>query len=139
MDKGLVLEKIQSLRRCLERVEGVCPKTISELKTNFNTQDVLVLNLERAVQLCVDIGLHILSDSPSPMPGKMADTFRGLRERDILSKKTAESLAKAVGFRNLAVHEYDKLNWDIVWSIITKHLSDFKDFMGCMLKYMDRK
>jgi uncharacterized protein YutE (UPF0331/DUF86 family) len=37
---------------------------------------------------------------------------------------------KAVGFRNLAVHEYDKINWNIVYRIMTERITDFKTLSG---------
>ncbi len=37
-------------------------------------------------------------------------------------------MRKAVGFRNIAIHEYEKINWAIVYSIATERLSDFKVF-----------
>ena len=37
-------------------------------------------------------------------------------------------LAKAVGFRNIAVHAYHSISWEIVFSLITERLVDFSDF-----------
>ncbi len=42
-------EKIESLRRCIQRIEDKKPETV-------DLQDILALNLIRAVQFCVDIG-----------------------------------------------------------------------------------
>lgn len=128
MDKQVITNKIESLRRCLTRVEQRCPKNLDELLNDLDAQDVLTLNLSRAVQLCVDISLHILSSSNQPVPQTLAEAFLGLVEEGIISVDTEEKMRKAVGFRNIAIHEYKKINWAIVYAISTERLSDFKVF-----------
>ena len=58
----------------------------------------------------------------------MGNAFRILESEKIIPQKLADQLVAAVGFRNLSVHSYDQINWDIVWSIITKDIRVFKDF-----------
>jgi len=41
------------------------------IATDEDLQDVPVLNLSRAVQLCVDIAAHLLADSKQPVPATM--------------------------------------------------------------------
>jgi len=73
-------------------------------------QDIITLNLERSVQVCVDIGLHIISDLEVPVPDTMAKTFVVLEQAKCLDKTVAERMTKTVGFRNTVVHEYRYLN-----------------------------
>ena len=130
---------MESLNRCISRIEKKQPEQLAELQTDFDLQDIIVLNLERAVQLMVDIGLHILSDRISSRPESMANVFTELEKHGLIDKTLAENLTKAVGFRNIAVHEYKSLNWDIVWSIITKNILDFKLFNKAVLRFMDNQ
>jgi uncharacterized protein with HEPN domain len=44
-------------------------------------------------------------------------------------------MRKAVGLRNLLVHQYQKVNWDIVWSVINHHLDDSIDFVNAVLQW----
>lgn len=39
-----------------------------------------------------------------------------------------------VGFRNIAVHDYQAVNLDIVKVIIEKHIDDLKEFIRMALK-----
>jgi len=128
MDKQVIANKIESLRRCLARVESRCPKNLNALLNDVDAQDVLTLNLSRAIQLCVDISLHILSASNQTVPQTMADAFTGLVKEGIISVDTEEKMREAVGFRNIAIHEYEKINWAIVYAIATERLSDFKAY-----------
>ncbi|MDO8336221.1 MAG: DUF86 domain-containing protein [Candidatus Saccharibacteria bacterium] len=128
MDKIIVNKKLDSLSRCINRIQEKCPTDASELKTNLDLQDVIVLNLSRAVQLCVDIAAHTLAASNQPVPNTMSEAFQSLEEMQIINTHLADRLKKSVGFRNLAVHNYHDLNWDIVFAVASKHLEDFKQF-----------
>lgn len=134
MDKDVILNKLESLRRCIQRIEDKTPESVDLLVEDFDLQDIISVNLERAIQTCVDIGLHIISDLEVPVPETMADTFSVLNRAGYLDDAIAERLAKSVGFRNTAVHAYQEIDWDIVYCIITEHLSDFRDFSGQILK-----
>ena len=87
-----------------------------------------MLNLERAVQTCVDIGLHLISERELPVPDTMAETFNSLKRAGLIDENTAMRMGKAVGFRNTVVHAYQEIDWEIVYRIITEHLDDFRDF-----------
>lgn len=137
MDKDVVLNKLESLRRCVKRVEDKTPATYQELVDDYDLQDIIVLNLERAVQISVDICLHIISDLEIPPPETMAETFKVLEKVEVLDQAVAERMSKAVGFRNTAVHAYQELDWHIVFKIATSHLDDFKGFARQVLECVE--
>jgi len=138
MDPDVLRNKLESLHRCLARVETHIPASAAALESDIDTQDILVLNLERAVQLCVDIGSHILADTVDIGVGSMASVFSALAKKGIISGDLALHLARAVGFRNIAVHEYNELNWNIVYAIISERLVDFYGFARIVMERMQR-
>ncbi len=128
MDREVVDQKLESLRRCLLRLETKCPLDPSILVADVDLQDIISLNLSRAVQICVDIGAHIIAGLEIPPPGTMGETFDLLAQEGVLSKELAINLKKAVGFRNIAIHNYETINWHIVYNIVKNHLEDFNAF-----------
>lgn len=132
MDQLILEQKIESLRRCIMRVADRTPADAGRL---IQDQDILVLNLTRAVQLCVDIGSHIISETDEPAPKSMGDVFTTLSKLDAVSPLTSEAMRKAVGFRNVAVHNYDAINWEIVFAICHKSLPDFRRFVAEVTDY----
>jgi len=128
LDHQIVAEKLESLRRCVRRIEEKRPSTPEALLGDYDLQDILVLNLSRAVQLCVDIAAHLISDLEIPLPNTMGNTFDSLAQAGLLETRLAARLKKAVGFRNVAVHNYEAIDWNIVYAISKDHLSDFSDF-----------
>lgn len=128
MDRLIIERKLDSLWRCLERVTSKTPATAAEIASDLDTQDVLVLNLSRAVQICVDIAVQILSERKQPPPETMGRAFDLLAQEGLLPDELAQRLKKSVGFRNLAVHNYEAIDWAIVHAIATRHLGDFEAF-----------
>jgi uncharacterized protein YutE (UPF0331/DUF86 family) len=128
MDRLIIERKLDSLQRCLARVRDKTPADVATLEHDLDLQDVLVLNLSRAVQICVDIAVHILSERRQPPPDTMGKAFDLLAREQLLEPALAERLKRSVGFRNLAVHNYEAINWAIVHSIATQHLEDFEGF-----------
>jgi len=128
MDREVVEQKLESLRRCLQRIETKCPSEATTLAADIDLQDIVALNLSRAVQISVDIGTHLIAGMEVPPPGTMGQTFDVLAQAGILNKALATRLKKAVGFRNIAVHNYENINWVIVHGIVKHHLADFSEF-----------
>lgn len=138
MDQVIFDQKLESLRRCIKRVEDKTPSHVSELIKDQDIQDILVLNLTRAVQLCVDIGSHVISESEEPAPTTMGDVFSTLENLGAIKSITCKSMRKAVGFRNIAVHNYDVINWEIVYAICNNLLVDFRRFASEITEYSGR-
>lgn len=62
----------------------------------------------------------------------MCEAFAQLAAAGRLQPDLAAALRKAVGFRNLAVHNDAQIDWGIVHAIATRHLHDFEDFARVM-------
>ncbi len=135
MDQVIFSQKLESLRRCIQRVEEKTPSNVNQLIQDPDIQDILVLNLTRAVQLCVDIGSHVISESDESAPTTMGDVFSTLQTLGAITPATCLSMQKAVGFRNVAVHNYDVINWEIVFAICQKFLADFRRFAKEIVDY----
>lgn len=133
MDRLVLESKAESLRRCIVRVQTKCPPTLQALEADMDAQDVVVLNLSRAVQLCVDMAMHRLAGENTPTPQTMGESFEALAKLGIIDAALCTRLRGAVGFRNLAVHSYNSISWAVVFSIANEHLDDFRAFARVML------
>ena len=133
MDREVIERKLEALRHCLARVRARKPADAATLAKDEDTQDVLVLNLSRAVQLCVDIAAHLLADSRQPVPATMGEAFASLATSGVIDANLAGRLRRAVGFRNIAVHNYETIDWDMVFALAGEPLSDFDAFAAAVL------
>jgi uncharacterized protein YutE (UPF0331/DUF86 family) len=127
----VIQQKLNSIARCIERLESKIPSGPEELNSDIDLQDIVMINLERLVQLSVDCAMILISERKwLPVPQSMAESFIVLAHKGYIDRPLADRLVKAVGFRNLAVHEYDKINWNIVYRIMTERITDFKTLSG---------
>jgi uncharacterized protein YutE (UPF0331/DUF86 family) len=88
--------------------------------------------------LCVDIAAHVIADSEIPPPETMGQASDALANAGVVEVALASRLKKAVGFRNIAIHNYEIIDWKIVHSIAQNHLSDFSDFANIIGARVDR-
>ena len=139
MDHDVITRKLDSLSRCVLRIESKRPECVDDLICDIDLQDILSVNLERAVQLCVDIGAHLLADLDSPPPQTMGDVFSSLVAQSVISESVGAALRKAVGFRNLSVHAYDQVDWLRVFEIVHHRMHDFRIFSLSIADWADRQ
>jgi uncharacterized protein YutE (UPF0331/DUF86 family) len=106
---------------------------------NFTKQDSVILNLERASQATIDIATHIVKTRNLGLPNRSRELFDLLFDADIIGSKTCKNMQGMVGFRNIAVHDYQNLNIEIVMAIVEKNLGDFEAFIKEIFsRYLDR-
>lgn len=134
MDKRVINRKIESLRRCIERIKSKIPSSAAVLETDYDIQDIISVNLERAIQQCVDIASHILADYDDVSGQSAAGLFEDLTAKNFLPTAVSNRLAKASGFRNLLVHRYADIDWKRVFDSLPKELTVFSDFVASIVK-----
>ncbi|MEB3329561.1 MAG: DUF86 domain-containing protein, partial [Candidatus Sericytochromatia bacterium] len=135
----VIASKLESLRRAVARVEARCPATPEALLADVDAQDIVSLNLTRAIQLCVDVGAHLVAKLELPVPETMGGVFEALEEGGILAPELASRLRRAVGFRNLAVHHYRAIDWRVVHALARTRLGDFAGFAGAIQAWLEQQ
>ena len=130
----MVLNKAASIERCLHRITEEFTGDRQNLAANQTKQDAIVLNLQRACETAIDLAMYVISQRRLGLPQESRGAFALLQTAGILPAELAARMQRMVGFRNVAVHEYTRLNLDIVHTIITKHLDDFRAFSSTIVK-----
>lgn len=133
----VIISKIESIERCIMRIleEYEGDKTNLE---NFTRQDSIVLNIQRACELSIDMGNYIISKGGFRTPKVSRDVFEILKDNAVIDEELSLNLQKMVGFRNIAVHDYQQINISILESIINSNLEDFRKFIYAVLEYMKK-
>lgn len=129
-DRDVLDAKVESIGRCLKRIEEWKPTSAEELERDYDAQDIISVNLQRVVQLSVDLATHLLTARGWPAPETMADAFASLERQGVLDGDLAERLRRAVGFRNISVHEYEEVDWRLVYRLVSERLDDFRAFVA---------
>lgn len=128
MPDDVVLAKIETVERCLRRIRDEYSDTPANLHDHWTRQDSILLNLERACQACIDLALRLVTVRGLGVPKESRDAFELLAAAGLLDRLLADAMQRMVGFRNVAVHNYRKLDLRIVQSIVETRLGDFEAF-----------
>jgi len=134
MPDDVVINKVASLERCIERIRAVYSDTESNLYQDLTTQESILLNLQRACEVSIDLAMHVARKRKLGVPQDSREAFDLLQAHALLAEPLATAMKRMVGFRNIAIHEYDKLNLDIVKSIIATKLDDILMFGKQLLR-----
>ncbi|HYK91541.1 MAG TPA: DUF86 domain-containing protein [Acidobacteriota bacterium] len=111
LNKAGIIER--SLRRIVEEYAGD-----SRRLANFTHQDAIVLNLERACQAAIDMAMHIVAGGHLGIPQSSSQAFDLLAEARMISTELAGLMRRMVGFRNVAIHQYQELRLDVLRRIV---------------------
>jgi uncharacterized protein YutE (UPF0331/DUF86 family) len=133
-DRDVVLAKVTAIQRCLRRIRDVTGLDAARLG-DLDVQDIFVLNLQRAIQSSVDLATHVIASEGLGISDTVRGNFALLESAKIISKVLSKKMQSLVGFRNIAIHDYQALDVDILKAILTKHLRDLERFYTTILNH----
>ncbi|MDA0738171.1 MAG: DUF86 domain-containing protein [Nitrospirae bacterium] len=128
MPDDVLLNKVAIIERCLARIQDVYANNDKNLFEDVTKQDSIILNIQRACEASIDLAMHLVRKHGLGIPQESREAFALLETGDLLEGELAQRMKKMVGFRNVAVHDYTELSFDIIKAIITERLEDFSDF-----------
>ncbi|MGJ7035951.1 type VII toxin-antitoxin system HepT family RNase toxin [Anoxybacillus eryuanensis] len=127
MINDVILNKISVIERCMKRIYEEYENNPKNLE-NYTKQDSIVLNLQLACEASIDLAMHIVAQKKLGLPQTSRDAFTLLEQHGIISSSLSQKMKAMVGFRNIAVHDYQELNLTILQKILDNHLTDFTEF-----------
>ncbi len=133
VDKDVVYGKIAIVQRCLHRIRTATrldPHSLDDL----DAQDIFVLNVQRAVQASIDLAAHVIASEGLGIPQELKEHFRILADHKIIDTVLSKKMERMTGFRNVAVHEYQELELEILKSILVNNLKDLEEFYTVIVK-----
>jgi uncharacterized protein YutE (UPF0331/DUF86 family) len=122
----IVLNKSEIIENSLRRIREEYGGKSERLRLDQTRQDAILLNLERACQAAIDLGMHLVRRGKLGLPKESRDAFVLLHSAGLIDDDLLKKMSGLVGFRNTAIHNYKKLDLDIVEAILNKHLEDFR-------------
>ena len=134
LDRDVVLAKVAAIQKCLRRIKHVTdldPDRLDEL----DAQDIFVLNLQRAIQSTIDLATHIVASEGLGISDTIGGNFVLLKHSKIITKSLSKKMQSMVGFRNIAIHNYQALDVNILKAILSKNLKDIEQFYTAVLTH----
>lgn len=134
MADDVLINKAAAIERAIVRVREEYGGDNRNLLANQTRQDAIILNLQRACESSIDAAMHLVRVRRLGVPQETREAFALLEGAGVIDHNLADRLKKMVGFRNVAIHDYQKLSLDIVQRIIVEHLDDFLSFTKILLQ-----
>ena len=137
VDSDLILAKAGSVKRHLSRVIEKRNTGLQTFLEDIDRQESVLFNLQMAVQNCIDIAAHIIGEEGFGVPGSTSEMFYLLEENRYLDRNITEKMIKAVGLRNLIVHEYSKIDLAKVFEIAQNDIEDLNEYLIMLFNKLD--
>lgn len=134
--KDTVYKYLESLEESLRRIQEM-DVTLDMVLGDEDIQDLLDRRMQKAIEATVDIAAHFVASQNLGQAENSADLFFLLAKKGIISPKLAERLAKAIGFRNIIVHEYTTIDYQLAYGDLDKKLTDLQDFALAIKKFLE--
>ena len=129
----VVLLKIESIEKCINRVKEKAEESNYDFE-DHDVQDIVVVNLQRGIQQSIDLAMFLVSELKLGIPRDSVGAFELLLENGYIHEETFKSMKGMVGFRNIAVHQYQSIDYTIVEVVIKKHLGDFRKYTKSIIE-----
>lgn len=130
----VLISKAATIERCVKRAREEYDREPSTFASDYTRQDAAILNIQRACEAALDMGQHLIRRERLGVPQSSRDVFSLLAQAGRIDNNLADALKRMVGFRNIAVHQYQQLQLPITVAIITRHLPEFLQFSETLLK-----
>ena len=127
VDARGVTERLNRLGLLLEELEQLQQKGRNAYEAEFEVRLATEHALQIAVQICIDVGAHLIAEHGLKTPSDYKAVFDVLKAAG-LDAGLAERLGNAAGMRNVIVHEYLALDDDLVWAAL-ENLDDLRNFV----------
>lgn len=131
-NEAVLINKYESIERCINRIREEYEEDPNNLN-DYRKLDAIVLNLQRACEITIDIAMYIVSTRKLGLPQTKKEAFELLEKNNLIPSDVCKNMKGMIGFRNIAVHEYKEIDEEILQEIIENHLDELKDFARDML------
>jgi uncharacterized protein YutE (UPF0331/DUF86 family) len=133
MADDVLINKAAVIERCVARAREEFAADPEGFGQSYTRQDAAILNIQRACEAALDMGQHLIRREKLGLPQSARDVFTLLASGGWTEPVLADSLKRMVGFRNIAVHDYQALQLPITISILAHHLDEFLAFSQAVL------
>jgi len=105
-----------------------------EIQNDQTIKGAVERYLYLASQSTIDLAEAIISYKKFRKPISMSESFSILNEEKIISIELTNKMTKMVGFRNVVAHDYDKIDYDIVYDVLQSKLKDIEELLEILAK-----
>ena len=133
-----IIAKLQRLDEYLAYLEEIQKVNKKSFLSDYHLYGLAERYFQLAIEVLMDVGKLLILSEGLRRPEDNQDIFAVLRERNAISEDLADRLAGIANFRNILVHDYEKIDREIVHQKLQKNLGDLKDFKKAILRFLQK-
>ena len=140
LDVEFIQRKINLIREDLIKLENFKGVTFDELSKDWLKWNALEHILMKIIGRGIDINEHIIAEMAKPettSPRTYKETFLKLAELKVLPEEFAQEISRSASFRNAIVHDYNKIDKEIIFSTINEAIKQYADYCQYILNFLD--
>lgn len=126
---SVIENKISSAKKYLKILKRYKKYSKEEIVKDIDLCGAAERYLYLATQATIDLAGAVISFKGFRKPTTMSENFYILEEEGIIEQELTEKLIKMVGFRNIVAHDYEKIDYDIMYDILENRLRDIEEFL----------
>lgn len=131
----IALNKKIGIERCIKQIrEYYAIDSKLPFEADYLKQDAIAMNLQRMCELTIDIANYWIKSKKLGLPQDSGDAFVLLQRAGVIPEEMRKAFQAMVGFRNVLVHEYKKLDLAVMVDVIEHHLDEPLAFANLALK-----
>jgi uncharacterized protein YutE (UPF0331/DUF86 family)/predicted nucleotidyltransferase len=139
IDRHKILRMFQQQREYLKHLRALAQIDVEQFVADPRSTGSARYYCLVAIEICIDVGNHIIAGSQFRSPTDYADVFRILGENQVIPQDFVSTLEKMAGFRNLLVHIYAEVNDRQVHETLRTRLGDLEQFQHYVLQFIDKQ
>lgn len=132
----MILNKAAIIERCIERIREEYDANPENLD-DHTKQDSIILNIQRSCEASIDLAMYLVAEYKLGLPQTSREAFDLLFEDGVIDKTLSEKMKAMVGFRNIAVHDYKRVNLVVVQQIVEINVEDFLSFKTAVTRSLN--
>ncbi|MCD6290844.1 MAG: DUF86 domain-containing protein [Anaerolineae bacterium] len=136
LNQELIQERFADILQSLERLEQIKAIPRDEFLAEQDLLDVTSYRLLIAIEAALQICFHVSARRVHRVPEEYAECFKTLADVGILDSDLSRNLQQMARFRNMLVHVYWKIDYNIVYNFLQDHLNDLKRFVQAIGKLL---
>lgn len=133
MQNEVIQNKLARMEEYLTKLQEITPGEFKEYEKDWKGQMIAERGLQILIEIISDVANRLIAINNWGPITSSSDAIRLLALKKVISSE--EPYLKIIRFRNFIVHDYDRVDHAIVYSILTKNLHDIRRFRDEVLSY----
>jgi uncharacterized protein YutE (UPF0331/DUF86 family) len=132
VEADLLRRKTEQVLHHCDRLARRAALTAAQLAADEDLCNAVLMDLQQAIQACIDLAAHACVDDRLGAPATSADAFALLARHGVIDETLARRLTGAAGLRNLIVHQYTTIDLERMVQVIGNDLDDLRRFVAAL-------